>query len=195
MWPYKRRCYVMTKEKEPLSEADYERVLSSAHNIGGDCLNTILFLRWTGAHISVLSQPAKHNLRIENHPDGLYIMWERPKKKGRQAHVDIKAHKNLIGVYDVGAWIETLKRREQSKNPRKISRQYFYQLVKQAGVSAGKPNLSPMTFRHTFGVWLLNQGAPQEFVRQKLNVSPRVLQTYLKYTRETDIPMYKRLGF
>lgn len=183
------------REKDPLSDQQYMRLLSIANNKGGEHLKTILFLRWTGCHVSILSQPILYDLHTEKEEDGLYIVWRRTKKRGKDAYTSIKAHPMHKGVYDIEEWINELRTRREARNARRISRQYFYHLVKDVGRSAGLPELSPMSFRHTFGVWLLNQGAPEEFVRQKLNCSPRVLRTYAKYTRQTEKPMYDRLGW
>lgn len=184
-----------TREKEPISDAEDRRVLSAAMDLGGEYLKCMLVLRWTGMHVSVLAEPILYDLHIEKEDGSEYIVWRRTKKSGKDAYVSIKAHPQVRGHMVVGDWVQELRERRSSRLKHRISRQYFYGLIKEVGYSAGIPDLSPMSFRHTFGVWLLNQGAPEEFVRQKLNVSHNVMRTYVRYTRQTEQPMYKRLGW
>ena len=152
----------MSVEKEALSEKEYDSILSAAMRKSEEAANIIKFLRWTGMHVSVLAEPLKHNLRTEweteTNPDtGItkevqYIVWDRPKKKGKDAKTDIRVHADLN--IDIDGFIEILRRRRSANKKRRISRQYFYNVCKDVGERAGYSALSPMSFRHTFGVWL-----------------------------------------
>lgn len=187
----------MGVEKEPLTENEFNRILREAtklSNEGNDEPRKILLmLRWTGMHVSVLSEPNKHNLHTETINGIRYIVWYRPKKTDKKARTQVAIHKSIN--FDVDEYIEQLKRRRNATNRRKISRRYFYEKIKELGERAGVPGISPMSLRHTFGVGLATQGYPREYIKQKMNCSDRVLQTYLQYSTCTEEELLKKKGW
>ena len=181
-------------EKTPLTDVEWERVLQAATNKSEEARMIVLILRWTGMHVSILAEPIKYNLHIETEKDGEYFIWNRTKKtKKKEAHTNIKIHSSID--FNLHDFINELKRRRTSGKKRQISRQYFYETVKDVGERAGIPSLSPMSFRHTLGVSMLNDGYPESFVQQKLNCSTAVLKTYLKQAKKTGKPLYQRFGW
>ena len=181
-------------EKESLSDDEYDRILQAATRRGEEARRIVLILRWTGMHVSVLADPIKYDLHVEREGDGDYFVWKRTKKsKDKEARTDIKIHSSID--FDVREYIKELVQRRKARNKRRISRQYFYDVVRDVGERAGIPDVSPMSFRHTLGVWMLNNGYPESFVQQKLNCSTAVLKTYLKRARETGKPLYDRYGW
>lgn len=191
----------MSKEKEPLTDEEFDRVRQAAirkdengskkkfpnkRGSGefGECEVVVLLLRYTGMHVATLVKPTQYGLRVE---EG-HIVWNRTKKTGKVAHTSIKINKNI--EFDVQDFINDLKKRRSS-----CSRQYFYELVKDVGERAGVKDLSPMSFRHTFAVSLLDQGATIAFVQQCMNCSRKVLNTYLKYSKKRSKDMWEKIGW
>lgn len=184
----------MSEEKEPLTDEEFDRILQAAirrdgrdnNQKAGEREKIVLILRYTGMHVSILVDPEKYNLHIE---DGLFIVWNRTKKEGKEAHTLIPINKTYI-TFNVEKFINDLKKRR-----RKNSRQYFYNLVKDVGERAGIKNLSPMSLRHTFAVSLLDLGCSDAFVRQNLNCSRKILETYTKYSKNRSKDVWKRIGW
>jgi len=174
----------MSVEKLPLTDLEYNKLLKAATSRSEECKKIILLYRWAGMHESVLAEPIKYNLRVENDR----IIWDRPKKKGKEAYTSIKISKNVD--FDVSAFIDELKKRK-----RRISRQYFYDVVKNCGLEAGLKGISPMSLRHTLGVWMLNNGYNESDVEQTLNCSRKVLKTYVKHSPKTRDEKFDRLGW
>jgi integrase len=174
----------LSTEKKPLIEKEFDKILQVATRTSEEARKVVLFLRFTGMHVSVLAEPDKYNLRIEDDE----IKWDRPKKTGKIAFTSIPISKNLD--FDIEEYIQDLRMRKRKK-----SRQYFYDLVKTLGEKAGLSNVSPMSFRHTIGVDMLNRGFDRYDVKQTLNCSDRVLSTYLKHSSRTRKEKFKRLGW
>ena len=187
--------------KKPLTRAQYNDILLAAQHLDrkkekGQRYNTpsgstigeheavILTLRWTGMHISVLAEPEKYQLRVEDDE----IRWNRTKKKEREAYTSIPISKNI--TFNLNEFIWELKRRE-----RKRSRQYFYDLIKRVGKEAKQPKISQMSFRHTLAVDLLDAGCSDQFVQQTLNCSAEVLKTYGKYSKERKKSVFERIDW
>ena len=190
-------------EKTPITEMQFQDLIQTAlSHPNPDAIKTILILRYTGMHISVLSDPYKSDVCILQEQDGEYISWKRPKKQGRDSHTYIKISRHIKNAYNLSEWIEDLKFRRkklersihpQGKNTR-ISRQYFFYLVRDVGEKSGIKNLSPLSLRHTFAV----QGIKtlgSELTRQKLNCSRKTFVTYSKYTMETEKEIYKNVNW
>ena len=174
----------MSIEKKPLTEKEFDKILQIATRTSEEARKVVLFLRFTGMHVSVLAEPDKYNLRIEDDE----IKWDRPKKKGKVAYTSIPISKHLD--FDIDDFIDDLSGRK-----RKGSRQYFYELVKGLSEKAGITDVSPMSLRHTIGVDMLNKGFDRFDVKQTLNCSDKVLQTYLKHSTRTRKEKFKRLGW
>lgn len=172
----------MSVEKYPLTSKQFDKILEVATRTSEEARRVILFLRYTGMHVSVLAHPQHYNLRVEEGE----IVWNRPKKNGKTAHTAIPKSQNLD--YDVEEFIEDLHRRK-----RKRTRKYFYELVRKLGERAGISGLSPMSLRHTVGVEMLNMGFTSPEVGQILNCSNKTLQTYVKHSNATRIQRFKQL--
>lgn len=188
-------------EKKPLSKAHFQDLIQVALNHKNtDALKVILLMRYTGMHVSVLAEPIKMNLHVEVEPEGNYIVWERPKKEGKTAYTSIKQSRHIN--FKVQKFIEELKKRRHTSDndpnsngkPYKITRTYFYLLVRDVGEKAGLKKISPLTLRHTFGV----QTIPllgSEMTREKMNCSDGVFKTYSKHDRETEKEVYERANW
>ena len=190
----------MGTEKKPLSKIEYDAIRAAAlrkdANSSGKSYETldgrsigeneivILLLRYTGMHVSILSKPEEYNLHVKDN----MIIWNRTKKEGREAYTSIPVHKDIN--FNVQEYIENLKKRK-----RRISRQYFHALVKELGERAGIQGVSPMSFRHTLAVDLLEQGYPDAFVMQVLNCSHKSFKSYSKYTDARKRSMFEKMGW
>jgi len=145
-------------EKEPLTQEQYLEVQRSAllyTNKDGspnkDGIKAIQLIRYTSMHISIISDPVRNNLRIEKAPDGEYIVWDRPKKKGKLAHTEIRRSRNL--TFNIQDFIRDLIERramyDLDPNPHgkryRIHRQYWYRLFLRIGERAGIEGLTPLT--------------------------------------------------
>jgi len=135
-------------------------------------------------HVSVLAEPEKYNLRVEDN----HIVWDRTKKQGRRAYTSVPISKNI--TFDVAEYVWDLRHRKRQR-----TRQYFHALVKRVGKEAGVPEASPMSFRHTLAVDLLDKGCSLLFVAQTLNCSRGVLDTYGKYSKERRKTVFERIGW
>ena len=135
-------------------------------------------------HESVMAKPIQYKLRLEDDT----IVWLRTKKRGKEGYTSVPISKEID--FDVETFIDELKKRK-----RRISRQYFYNVVKTCGLRAGLRGISPMSLRHTLGVWMIDNGFAESDVGQTLNCSPKVLKTYLKHATKTRAEKFKRLGW
>lgn len=181
--------------KRALDDKEMQRVIYEAEKMGDEAYKIVMIFRWTGMHVKVLEHPEIYNPHIEEDEEGeQYIVWKRTKKVGDKALTEVPMPVAID--FDVGDYFDTLRRRRASKNRRKISRQYFYDVVKKVGEEAKiEGGVSPMTFRHTLGVWMANQGYEENFIIQVLNCTSETAKTYLKRARKTRKPIYKRLGW
>ena len=174
----------MSVEKGPLTDKEFDKILQVATRTSEEARKVVLFLRFTGMHVSVLAEPNKYNLKVEDDE----IKWDRPKKKGKVAFTSIPISKQLN--FEIDDFIKDLRNRQ-----RRGSRQYFYELIREIGEKAGISNVSPMSLRHTIGVDMLNRGFDRYDVKQTLNCSDKVLQTYLKHSSWTRKEKFKRFGW
>lgn len=162
-------------------------MLAEAVRIGNkrnkdDPKKILLLLRYTGMHSSVLANPNKYNLHVEDRN----IVWNRTKKKGKEAHTDVRISKHID--FDIQEFIDDWKQRK-----RKRTRFYIHSLVRRIGDEAGIKGVSPMSLRHTFGVSLLDLDTSVPFVQQKLNCTPKMLETYLKYSKKRSDDQWDKL--
>jgi integrase/recombinase XerD len=131
---------------------------------------TILILRYTGMHISVLCKADKSYVK-EN-----YIQWYRP-KTGKLVRIPIHPKiKPFIKKY--------------LSNRKYNYRQYYNRIIREIGDRAGIKGLSPMTFRHTFGVSLLDQGYSLTQVQKMMGVTN--LNVITRYTQYSDKQMEEK---
>lgn len=149
---------------------------------------------WTGMHVKVMQYPNLYNPHTE-YEDGIeYIVWNRTKKVGEKARTEVPVSPDID--FDVDAWFDELRKRRASSCPRRISRDYFYKVCKRVGIAAGiHETVSPMTFRHTLGVWMGNQGYPESTIIDVLNCTRETAKTYLKRSRKTRTPLFERYGW
>ena len=132
------KVVIMSVEKKPLSEKEFDKILQAATRTSEEARRVILIFRYTGMHVSVLAEPNKYDLRIE---DG-EIIWDRPKKKGKVAYTSIPISNHLD--FDVNEFITDLKKRKK-----RGSRQYFYDIVKECGEKAGISGTARRLFRNS----------------------------------------------
>ena len=179
----------MGVEKEPLKDdKQFDKIIECATRESEDAKRLILLLRYTGMHISVLCDP-KYELKEEESDGDINIIWKRTKKKNlKEAYTSIPKSKHID--FDINEFVRTTRKRR-----RKNKRQYFCGLIKRLGERAGVNGASPMTFRHTLGVDMLDQGYPQALVQQTLNCSDKVLKTYLKYTTKRKSSYFRNMGW
>jgi len=166
----------LIKTKEPLSVEQQERLIEVAENMGTyfgvDVKKTVLMFMDTGIHISVMARPEKHNVRFATNPKGKKEMrWFRPKKKGADADT------RVILSPRIADWSEEFM---QGKRPTYL--EFYWHMIKELGRKADMPEISPMTFRHTFAVNMLQGGAPDSVVKQVLNCSEKTLRRYARYS-------------
>ena len=132
------------------------------------------FLR-TGVHPSVLAHPTRHDLKVEYRRGRMVVSWLRPKKKGLAARTDTVLEPEYEFLKEFVA--------EVSKSPssdRQIT-MFVSAIGKAAGISG---TVSPRTLRHTCGVLMLRRSRNPAVVKEKLNVSDRTLQHYLRLTND-----------
>jgi integrase len=176
----------MSIEKEPLDRNTLAVIMDKSQSITD--YEILLLLRWTGCHPSVIVEK-KYDLKETTNDDGKpIIQWKRPKKEGKDAFTSIMKSREI--KFDVNKFMEKFRNRRRKK-----SRQYIYELVKRASLSAGYSGVSPMTFRHSVCVDLLNRGIPEVVVMQILNVSPRTMRRYAKYTDKGKVSILERVGW
>ena len=182
----------MGVEKECLSDKEINAVIISASRISEEARRIILILLYTGMHISVLCKPKKgvknYDLQIINKNKKLYFQWKRPKKKGKEAIVNIPVVPEIDFEDSLRSFIKHLRTRR-----RKSNRIYYYRLLKKIGKGAGVPNLSPMSLRHTFGLILADKGFNIDYIIQKMNCTRKTAESYLKYSTKRSDDVFERL--
>ncbi len=154
--------------KEPLMEKDFKKILKNCKSEFEK--QTILILRYTGMHISVLCKLDETCIK------GKYIQWYRP-KTGKLVRIPI--HPEIQKIL-----------KKYVKSDRYSYREYYWKLVKDIGIRSGIPELSPMTFRHTFGVSLLDQGYSMTQVQKMMGVTN--LGVITRYTQYSDKQMEEK---
>ena len=189
--------------KEPLTRAEESVLLQAARDLGGfrdgplgvpvNAERTVLLFIDTGIHPSVLSQD-RFRLRVERDIGGRpYVVWDRPKKRGRAAYTRVPASKRI------SPWVEAF-----IAAPRPRYRQFWNLLLRAvadrvpAEASKGglaRYNVCPVALRHTAGVRLLDLTGDSELVRQVLNCSRDTLDYYLKLRGEMIDEKLDRAGW
>ena len=156
--------------KQPLTEQEIERVINACNTDFERHL--VLFLLNTGMHITVLVNQKDHGLKITKGDNGsLYLIWQRPKTK---KFMRLKVSKNIKD------FVESFLKEAEKHN---YTRQYYFYILKEIGSRAGIKELSPMTFRHTFGVKVLKAGADISILKDLMGVrNTSVLMRYIQYT-------------
>jgi hypothetical protein len=144
-----------SKTKEAITDpAIMMRIDTAARALGPSYWSSVTILRRTGMHPSSLVE-----LRAANVVGGV-LAWTRPKTGKRlRAKVDPELAAALAIQFAGG--------------PRTYIR--LYQMVRQVGVHANVRGLSPMTFRHSRAVNLLNANVSPIKVAQVLGCSMSVL--------------------
>ena len=163
--------------KEPLTPKQQQAGLEAAQAMetfeGVNAIHLTLFLLKTGAHPSVLANKQKSSLKTTEDD---HIQWSRPKKNGGFAITRVKISKNLK------PWIYDFILQEFP-----TYREWYWGFCKKLGKSAGVSELSPMSFRHTFGSNLDDMGFTPSEIQSLMNCSLPVLMRYTKrQERETD---------
>lgn len=188
-------------EKEPLTQEQYLEVQRSALLYPNkDGIKAIQLIRYTSMHISVISDPARHNLRLEKAHDGEYIAWDRPKKKGKGAHTEVRRSRSL--TFNLQDFILDLMERralyDMDPKPHgkryRIHRQYWFRLFRRIGERAGLESLTPLSLRHTFAV----QSVPvlgEELTKEVMNCNDKTFRHYNKYNRATKVEVYNRANW
>ncbi len=160
--------------KEPLMDDEFQRIIDSCENEFEK--QTILILRYTGMHISVLCVADKSYIK------GNYLKWYRPKTSKL---VRIPIHP-LIKPFI----------KEYLDSDRFRYRQYYNNLIKKIGGKAGIKGLSPMNFRHTFGVWLKDEGYEVPEIKTMMGVENlKVITRYTIYSDKQLEEKWKRTGW
>jgi integrase len=163
--------------KEPLTPKQQEAVIKAAQDLGTfegfNALHLTLFLLKTGIHPSVLANKQKSSLKTT---EDEHIQWSRPKKSGGYAITRVKISK------DLKPWVYDFVLQEFP-----TYREWYWGFCKKLGKKAGIPELSPMSFRHTFGCNLDELGLAPSEIQALMNCSLPVLMRYTKrQERETD---------
>lgn len=180
------------RTKEPLEDGELDLLMARAAVEGGDTLMAASFLRWSGMHVSVLAEPLRYDLRAYEENRTVILRWDRPKKEGRDAVITVFLGRDVMHL-PWREWVEELRGRAGAKSPRRMSRQYWYGVIRALGESVGMSGLSPLSFRHTYAVWLLNQGASVYFLCHVMGINRRTAETYARYTKATAEPMWKKV--
>ena len=119
-----------------------------------------------------------------------YLVWDRPKKVGRDARVTLKLSKNIDFEDDLQRFLDEIRSRDKKSN-----RLYYHALIQRIGESAGIVKLSPMSFRHTLGVSLRRQGVSEVAVMNILNCSRKTVETYTKFSGALKDDELERIDF
>lgn len=181
------------KEKEPITESDFENILSVVERIpicnNKDARKLVLLLKYTGMHISVIINP---RLKLEERKidKKIFLTWYRPKKKRDSKDSKIIMQKSKHINFNVEKFAKDIQGRKRKK-----TRQYLYNVIKEIGVRAKIKDLSPNSFRHTFGIFLLDNGASESFVQQQMGCSHKTVKTYVKYSTKRTGDFYDRIDW
>lgn len=182
----------MGTQKEPLDVRTLTRIeaIAESDKFGreSDTYKMFVILRYTGAHESVIVNPKCGMHEEQDNDDETVIVWLRPKKKGPWARTWMpKSQKIKFNVTDYLASIQ--------KRTRKNTRQYVYRKIQELGLEAGITRLAPMSLRHSLAVQLINEGWPEVLIAQVLNVTPRMLKFYARFTTIGIKEKFKKMGW
>jgi integrase len=163
--------------KDPLTKKQQEKVIEASKKIGTydgtNALHLTLFFLKTGAHPWVLANKQKSSIKTTEDD---HLQWHRPKKSGGFAITRVKISK------DLKPWINDFILLEFPNY-----REWYWGFCKKLGKKAKIPELSPMSFRHTFGANLDDMGFTPAEIQSLMNCSLPVLMRYTKrQEREID---------
>ena len=133
---------------------------------------TILILIDTGMHISVLCEPQEHQILVQDE----HIQWRRP-KTGQVVRMRIKSR--------IRQFVK-----EYFESERPTDRRYYHSLIREIGNRIGLI-VSPMTFRHTFGVRCFEQGYTINEVQRLMGV--RNVSVLMRYVEITDTALDQKM--
>ena len=142
-------------------------------------LPLVEFLYLTGAHPIVLAQPVRFNLRSKVEGSYLHVLWERPKKSGIAASMDLPVAREAS---ETANWIPAFI---SAVVARPYSTVVSNRLLREVGVAAGVP-LSARRLRHTCGVRIARKSRDIATVCAWLNCSKSVAADYLRIGSATD---------
>jgi len=177
-----------TKEKEPLSKTEQDKVLKVAQQMGVITVHqheinayyVVAFLLDTGSHPSVLAEKVSRDLKVVEENGKLYISWKRPKKKGKEAFTMLPVSKRLQSFIkeflsgdlpNYRAFYNAVLNEVKKK-------------VEEEDSGEWTKNICPLGMRHTFGVNRIDDGMPETKVQQLMNCSAKTLKIYVKYSKK-----------
>ena len=165
---------VIMQTKEPLTKGELIKIIKACKNEFER--QTILILRYTGMHISILCNANSDYLK-----EG-FIQWYRP-KTGLLVRIPIHPKiKKFVKKY-----FNSMQCR---------FRQYYNIILKEIGNRAGIKDLSPMSFRHTFAVSLLDEGYTLTQVQRMMGVTTlSVITRYTQYSDKQMLELWKKTGW
>jgi len=197
---------------QSLEPYELDAVIQSARKVkskyGNDfCWKTVMMIAYTGMHREVIMLPEEHKVKIKEYHqkrikvkrgsdllDGVYIQWNRPKKKGRDAFTRVRLKKELI------MWAE-----EYFERPRARYGRYYNQLMERLDkqfkkdfpeIAKNIDPLIPMTFRYTCCYIHAKLGFERGNVKDILNISDKVLdEAYGKLKQRQMDNKYREKGW
>jgi hypothetical protein len=146
---------------------------------GIDAGHLVEFLVLSGAHPSVLADPVGHGLRAEARKAHLHVLWDRPKKRGIAAAMDLPLVR--LGTPEA-EWIPSFI---ESVRARPYTTVYLNRLLREIGEKAGVP-ISARTLRHTCGVRVGRKTRDIATVLRWLNCSKANAAEYLRVATSDD---------
>ena len=160
-WYYKK------KVKEPLTAEEEVRVLRAAKKLGRqygvDVYQMVMVFLYTGMHPWVLYNLKDSRLRRI----GDNLTWIRPKRVKHSPIITIPIH------YRLKPWINEFIYHDIPQ-----FRSWIWEVIKKVGLMAELPELSPMSFRHTFAAKLDDLGFTPAEIKQMLGCSMKTLMRY-----------------
>lgn len=164
--------YYKKRTKEALTKDQIKKVLAAAKEYGEDyginVYRLCMVFLYTGMHPWVLYNLKGSRLRRI----GDSLQWIRPKK------VTVCPIINIPIFHEIKPWIDDFI---YSDIPQ--FRCWIWEVIKKVGLMAGIPELSPMSFRHTFAVMLDDMGFTPAEIQKMLGCS---LKTVMRYTSRTQ---------
>ncbi len=169
-----------------LDEGDLDRIREVAKSFkhegwygGVDPYQVVEFLQLTGAHPVVLAKPDRFRLRSQLRGAHLHVLWERPKKSGMAATMDLPV---VRGENPAAHWIPSFI---DSLRTRPYTTAYLNRLLREVGATAGVP-LSARRLRHTCGVRVARKSRDIATVIAWLNCSKATAADYLRVASGDD---------
>ena len=164
----KEETYHKKRTKVPLTNEEEARVITAARQLGTkfgvDVYQLIMVFLYTGMHPWVLYNLKDSRLRRI----GDNLTWTRPKIVKYNNMITVPIHHKLKPWINEFIYTKFLQYRS-----------WTWYIIKQVGLLAGIPDLSPMSLRHTFAAKLDDMGLTPAEIREILGCSER---TVLRYT-------------